>query len=295
MCASCCVLAVGWRVGWCDLIATPGVCQAGSERPHEQKLLSRVFSQRMLLALSHRVRRFSVAYVPLGGGCVCPRRGARRLTVAACVRRRATSACSASPAPTSTESFQTKIDDSVASEHVEEPPYYDKTDEQRAFIAEAVCAGGGALHSPHRAMGPAWLPVLPPRLSVAVDCRRRSRVCGTRASPVLPRVLIASYSCRRSLIPVSDLCAFVASGWLQMSASFMFEGLQSDDVATVVNAMHSEAVPAGSYVLRQGDQGEKFYVVATGMLAVIVNGHNTSQLLAGSHFGELALMFNTPR
>ena len=80
-----------------------------------------------------------------------------------------------------------------------------------------------------------------------------------------------------------------------MSASFMFEGLQSDDVATVVNAMHSEAVPAGSYVLRQGDQGEKFYVVATGMLAVIVNGHNTSQLLAGSHFGELALMFNTPR
>jgi CRP-like cAMP-binding protein len=80
-----------------------------------------------------------------------------------------------------------------------------------------------------------------------------------------------------------------------MAASFMFEGLEADDVATVVNAMHSELVAAGEYVIRQGDEGEKFYVVSAGTLVVILDGHETSQLEAGSHFGELALMFNTPR
>ncbi len=39
---------------------------------------------------------------------------------------------------TSNESFQTKIDESVTSERVDEPPFYEKTDEERRFISDAV-------------------------------------------------------------------------------------------------------------------------------------------------------------
>jgi cAMP-dependent protein kinase regulator len=83
--------------------------------------------------------------------------------------------------------------------------------------------------------------------------------------------------------------------WLQLGNSFLFEGLDAGDVDIVVDAMRPLTCAAGTVVIRQGDEGTEFYVVASGSLVVVVNGKQTSTLDAGSHFGELALMFNTPR
>jgi hypothetical protein len=75
----------------------------------------------------------------------------------------------------------------------------------------------------------------------------------------------------------------------------MFEGLDPSEVATVAAAMVRVDVPACEHVIRQGTDGDRFYIVAEGSLSVVVNGKHTGQLTAGSHFGELALMFNCPR
>lgn len=54
-------------------------------------------------------------------------------------------------------------------------------------------------------------------------------------------------------------------------------------------------VPAGQVVVRQGDVGREFYVVAGGELAVAVDGSPRPALGAGDGFGEIALLHAVPR
>jgi cGMP-dependent protein kinase len=82
---------------------------------------------------------------------------------------------------------------------------------------------------------------------------------------------------------------------LQLASSFLFEGLQADDLTQVVDAMRRTTVSAGATVMRQGDVGDMFYVVISGTLNVAVDGKVVSMLTSGNHFGELALMFNCTR
>jgi CRP-like cAMP-binding protein len=60
--------------------------------------------------------------------------------------------------------------------------------------------------------------------------------------------------------------------------------------ATVVNAMAPEMAQAGEAVIRQGDTGDKFYVIEDGSLDVEVDGATVTTMCGGQAFGELALM-----
>jgi MFS family permease len=53
--------------------------------------------------------------------------------------------------------------------------------------------------------------------------------------------------------------------------------------------------PAGSIVVREGDHGDRFYVVETGSLQVSVSGRPVRQLGPGGSFGEIALIRDVPR
>ena len=60
--------------------------------------------------------------------------------------------------------------------------------------------------------------------------------------------------------------------------------------------MTSLTVPVGVTVIQQGDTGgDTFYVVDSGSCDVIVNERKVAQKLAGSSFGELALLYASPR
>jgi putative ABC transport system ATP-binding protein len=64
------------------------------------------------------------------------------------------------------------------------------------------------------------------------------------------------------------------------------------------HALH-ERFPAGTVVVRQGDPGDKFYVIRSGRVDVIVSDGATAKVVAtlgkGDFFGEAALLTGAPR
>jgi CRP-like cAMP-binding protein len=47
--------------------------------------------------------------------------------------------------------------------------------------------------------------------------------------------------------------------------------------------------------VRTGQKGDYFYIIESGVFEVIVNGVAVATLESGKSFGELALLYNTPR
>ncbi len=60
--------------------------------------------------------------------------------------------------------------------------------------------------------------------------------------------------------------------------------------------MRREQVAAGAAVLQEGDDGERFYVVLSGMLSVSQEAMGPRRVLKpGDYFGEVALAMQVPR
>jgi CRP-like cAMP-binding protein len=60
--------------------------------------------------------------------------------------------------------------------------------------------------------------------------------------------------------------------------------------------MERESVAAGAEVMREGEDGDRFYVVLSGMLAVTQEAQGERRMLKpGDYFGEVALTMNMPR
>tara|TARA_B100000780_G_scaffold169577_1_gene118660 strand:- start:3010 stop:3636 length:627 start_codon:yes stop_codon:yes gene_type:complete len=84
---------------------------------------------------------------------------------------------------------------------------------------------------------------------------------------------------------------------------FLFAGLHSDEIHTLIGAMSQVNVASGESIIKQGDQGDYFYVVDRGEFDVFVDGmvdengapKSVFHYKTGGSFGELALMYNAPR
>lgn len=87
----------------------------------------------------------------------------------------------------------------------------------------------------------------------------------------------------------------------KLNQSFMFRCLEAGDLQIVINAMEEVKFNKGDFVIKQGDDGDVLYFVFTGTLdchKVFSGKTEPTHLLTyspGMSFGELALLYNTPR
>ena len=76
----------------------------------------------------------------------------------------------------------------------------------------------------------------------------------------------------------------------------LLAGLPGETLARLARRMEREEVAPGAVLIREGEPGDRFYVVFAGMLSVTQQalGHR-SMLRPGDYFGEVALAMHIPR
>jgi CRP-like cAMP-binding protein len=74
-----------------------------------------------------------------------------------------------------------------------------------------------------------------------------------------------------------------------------FRGLPTDRLQEVLAHGAWLTFEAGDPIVRQGEPGDAFYVIARGQAAVTIDGDHVRVLAQGASFGELALLNDTPR
>ena len=85
-----------------------------------------------------------------------------------------------------------------------------------------------------------------------------------------------------------------------IAANDLFKSLDDEQLISIATAMFRVEVKAGVSVMKQGDEADNFYVVESGMFDVKVAKDQQPAIVvasrgAGTSFGELALLYNSPR
>lgn len=63
----------------------------------------------------------------------------------------------------------------------------------------------------------------------------------------------------------------------------------------LADAFETREFKAGEVIVKEGDKGDSFFVIEDGTAVVTKNGTEVNQLTAGNYFGELAIIFESPR
>ncbi|XP_022245824.1 cAMP-dependent protein kinase type II regulatory subunit-like isoform X1 [Limulus polyphemus] len=80
----------------------------------------------------------------------------------------------------------------------------------------------------------------------------------------------------------------------------LFRSLDEQQMRKVLDAMFEKKVEPGQVVIKQGDDGDYFYVIQNGIYSIYVSTEEENRKMIGTYensgsFGELALMYNMPR
>ncbi|XP_023162793.1 cAMP-dependent protein kinase type II regulatory subunit isoform X1 [Drosophila hydei] len=75
----------------------------------------------------------------------------------------------------------------------------------------------------------------------------------------------------------------------------LFRSLEKEQMNQVLDAMFERKVQPGDFIIRQGDDGDNFYVIESGIYKVYINDKHISTYTHTGLFGELALLYNMPR
>lgn len=75
----------------------------------------------------------------------------------------------------------------------------------------------------------------------------------------------------------------------------LFRPLPRPTLEQLASSLTQIHVPAGEPVFRQGDSGDRFYIVEDGEVVVSIDGHAVNRLGRGGYFGEIALLRDVPR
>jgi hypothetical protein len=120
---------------------------------------------------------------------------------------------------------------------------------------------------------------------------------GASSSPLVVGVLVA-VAVLAVALPMSraERAAVVPLDRLEfLRAVELFSLLPPPTLETLARQARPGHVAAGTEVLHQGDDGDLYYVVTSGAVAVTRDGREVRRLGPGEGFGELALLLDAPR
>ncbi len=157
---------------------------------------------------------------------------------------------------------------------------------QRIAAPDALARVFGLLES--ASMGGLAIGSIAASAFVALTGGRGAFVCLAATLPVAALLVVRPVLAADSaVLPVVEIARFRASRIFSALGAPALEGL-----ARAVAPMH---FAAGTAVVREGEPGDRFYLVADGEVDVSVGGGHVTTLGRGDCFGEIALLRDVPR
>jgi cAMP-dependent protein kinase regulator len=80
-----------------------------------------------------------------------------------------------------------------------------------------------------------------------------------------------------------------------ISAHYLFESLGDEDLNRIIDCMRPIFAALDEVIIRQGELGDLFFCLETGSATASVDGKVVVSYEPGGCFGELALIYNSPR
>jgi len=85
-----------------------------------------------------------------------------------------------------------------------------------------------------------------------------------------------------------------------LHSNMLFSSLDETQLNIIMDSMQRHEAPAGEVIIKQGDQGDHFYIIATGEVEFWISKGGAPPTKVGvagpgQSFGELALMYGSPR
>jgi cAMP-dependent protein kinase regulator len=80
-----------------------------------------------------------------------------------------------------------------------------------------------------------------------------------------------------------------------IQSNLLFSHLDDSEKSDIFDAMQPFNYKAGETIIQQGEEGDFFYIIDQGEVEVYVNNKCVTAISDGGSFGELALIYGTPR
>ncbi len=127
------------------------------------------------------------------------------------------------------------------------------------------------------------------RLPIAFNANRRTSVSAEAINP-------GEFKAEDWKPPTNDLSPEQQQALNKtLALNFLFRQLDDASKQTVIHALSEKKFKRDEEIIRQGDEGDYFYIIELGTVDFYVNGSKVASSGPGSSFGELALMYNSPR
>merc|ERR1719474_2436088 len=95
------------------------------------------------------------------------------------------------------------------------------------------------------------------------------------------------------VVPKDD--ATMASLAKAIAKNVLFSHLDENERSDIFDAMFPTIAEKDEVIIQQGDEGDNFYIIDQGEVDIYVSGKKVVSLCEGGSFGELALIYGTPR
>lgn len=144
--------------------------------------------------------------------------------------------------------------------------------------------------SPHDSVSP-----LPPARAIPANFHQGRRT-SVSAESLNPGAFSGASEINRSASTIHKLTPDHLSRLNKsVTQNFLFQRLDGDSLHSLLYALTEKKFPKGSTIIKQGDEGDFFYIVDSGEVEFFQDDKKVNTGGAGSSFGELALMYNSPR